>query len=170
MMYGKQLLQKERGMFINEKLAGVLRVVAIFEVCKALLVLFSAGALVVLIHQHIQISAEQLVVHLHLNPAHHFPKKFIALAGTLTESRMRILLIFALLYSSIRILEAYGLWFAQRWAEWVALLSAGIYLPFELYELTKGFTWFKVILLSINIVVVLYMAVMLAPEKKEIKT
>ncbi len=157
-------------MIVNEKMASVLRAVAIFEACKALFVLIVAVALVVLMRQYIQISAEQLVVHLHLNPAHHFPKKFIVLAGTLTESRMRILVIFALLYASIRFLEAYGLWFALRWAEWVALLSGGISLPIELYELAKGFTWFKILLIFINLVVVLYMAVMLAPERQEIKS
>ncbi len=138
-----------------------LKIIALFEAFKGMLVLLTGLAAFSLMHQDIQVLAEQLVAHLHLNPAKHFPKIFIDAASNLTDGRLRFLALLALLYASMRFVEGFGLWFAKRWSEWFALLSGGVYLPIELYELAKGFTWLKMCLASINLTVVLYMAFML---------
>ena len=143
-----------------------LRAVAVFEASKGFLVLFAGVALFSLIHHNVQITAEQLVGHLHLNPAKNIPKIFIEAASNLTDARMRLLALFALFYSSMRFVESYGLWYAKRWAEWFALLSGSVYLPVELYELVKGVTWLKIVLVLVNLVVVLYMAIMLRRNGK----
>ena len=68
-------------MVLNNKMQRGLRAVALFEACKGLLVLFAGLALFSLIHQNIQLVAEQLVGHLHLNPAKHIPKVLLEAAG-----------------------------------------------------------------------------------------
>ncbi len=138
-----------------------LKVIALFETFKGILVLLTGLAAFSLMHQDIQLVAEQMVSHLHLNPAKHFPKIFIEAASNLNDGRLRSLALLALLYASMRFVEGFGLWFAKRWSEWFALLSGGIYLPIELYELAQGFTWFKICFAAINLTVVLYMAFML---------
>jgi uncharacterized membrane protein (DUF2068 family) len=148
-------------MALNDKMTRALRVVAVFEACKGLFVLFAGLALFSFIHQNFQIAAEQLVGHLHLNPAKNIPRIFVEVATNLTDGRIRLLALFALFYSFMRFVESYGLWFAKRWAEWFALLSGCLYLPVELYELLKGVTWLKIIFVSLNLIIVLYMAVML---------
>jgi uncharacterized membrane protein (DUF2068 family) len=57
----------------------------------------------------------------------------------------------------VRFAEAYGLWFGRRWGEWVAALSGGIYVPVEIYELTRGFSALKLGALILNALVVAYM-------------
>lgn len=148
-------------MALNNKIGHALRVVAVFEACKGILVLFAGLALFSFIHQNIQFTAEQLVGYLHLNPAKHVPKIFIEVSRNLTDARMLLLALAACFYASMRFVEAYGLWFARRWAEWFALLSGAVYLPIELYELVKGVTRIKIVFISINLVIVLYMVVML---------
>jgi uncharacterized membrane protein (DUF2068 family) len=154
-------------MAVNNKMTRALRVVALFEACKGLLVLFAGLALFSFIHQNIQVAAEQLVGHLHLNPAKNIPRIFIEAAGNMTDRRIRLLALFALFYCCMRFVESYGLWFAKRWAEWFALVSGCVYLPIELYELIKGVTLFKIIFVSINLIIVVYMAVMLKQNAKK---
>jgi len=144
-----------------KKQKGGLKVIALFEAFKGLLVLLTGLAAFSLMHKDIQVVAEQLVGHLHLNPAKHIPKIFIEAAGNLTDGRLRSLALLAVLYAAMRLVEGFGLWFAKRWSEWFALLSGGIYLPIELYELAKGFSWIKIGFVSINLTVVLYMIFML---------
>jgi uncharacterized membrane protein (DUF2068 family) len=103
---------------------------------------------------------------LHLNPEQTFSKIIIEAAATLTDNRIRFLVFFALLYALMRFVEAYGLWFARRWAEWFALISGCVYLPIELFELAKGFTWLKIGLIVINLVVLIYMAFVLKHNEK----
>ncbi len=153
-------------MALNPKMTRVLKAVAIFEASKGLLVLLAGLAVFSLIHQNIHSVAEQLVGHLHLNPAKHIPRIIIEAAGSLTDGRIRLLTILALLYSFMRFVEAYGLWHARQWAEWFALVSGSVYLPIELYELSRGVTWLKVILVVINLLIVFYMAIMLKRNGK----
>jgi uncharacterized membrane protein (DUF2068 family) len=69
-------------------------------------------------------------------------------------------------YSLVRFFEAYGLWFARRWAEWFAALSGAIYVPFEVYELAHRASWLKFSALVINLVIVGYMAWVLSESRR----
>ena len=100
---------------------------------------------------------EQLVAHLHLNPAKGYPRIFLDAAANITNTRLWWLAAFALLYAAIRWIEAFGLWLEKRWAEWFAVLSGAIYVPAELYELARGANALKLVLLVINICIVAYM-------------
>lgn len=105
---------------------------ATFEAAKGLVVLVAGSGLLLLVHQDFQAFAERMVAHLHLNPASHYPRIFIHFAEEATPARIRLLGIGALIYSAARLIEAWGLWRARRWAEWLGVATAGIYLPFEL--------------------------------------
>ena len=65
-----------------------------------------------------------------------------------------LLAIGAALYAVIRVAEAYGLWFGREWAEWLGAVSGFIYVPFEIYALTKSVTALKLATLGINLLVV----------------
>ena len=153
-------------MAFDLKMIRVLKIVALFETFKGLLGLFAGAGMFFIARQNIQLSVLQLIKNLHLDPEQGFSKIIIEAAGNLTANRIRFLFLFALLYALMRFVEAYGLWFARRWAEWFALISGCVYLPIELFELAKGFTWLKIGLIVINLVVVLYMAFVLMHNKK----
>jgi uncharacterized membrane protein (DUF2068 family) len=136
------------------------RAVALLEGTKALLVLFAGFGLLSLIHHDVGSAAAGLVRHMHLNPAHHYPHIFIDAVNNLTDSRLIGLAGLALLYSVVRGIQAYGLWHERIWAEWFGVVSGAIYLPIEIYELTKGVTWPRMLVLALNICVVLFLAAM----------
>ncbi len=71
----------------------------------------------------------------------------------------------AMAYVLLRLVEAYGLWMHRRWAQWLAALSGGFYLPVEAYELFHRATVVKGGVLLVNLVVVAYMAHALATER-----
>jgi len=137
---------------------AALRAVALFEFTKGLLVVLLACGLFSLVHKDVEVEAERLVRHFHLNPYHHFSRVFIDAASQLTSGRLWGLAFAALAYSSVRFIEAYGLWHARAWAEWFALLSGAIYLPFEIYELIRKPTLLHWLVVITNCLVVLYMA------------
>ncbi len=131
-----------------------LHVVAIFEAAKGALVILAGLGLLALIHRDAQKIAENIVRHLHLNPAMHFPRIFVDAASAMTDARLWMLALTAMLYAIIRFVEAYGLWRRQVWAEWFGILSGGLYLPVEIYELTVHITVVKVSILIVNLIVV----------------
>jgi uncharacterized membrane protein (DUF2068 family) len=105
--------------------------------------------------------AEHLVHRMHLDAAKRFPRIFIDLANNLSDGQLWALASLALAYSLFRFAEAYGLWFERRWGEWIAALSGGIYVPVEIYELTRGVSTVKIAALVLNTLVVAYMCFLL---------
>jgi uncharacterized membrane protein (DUF2068 family) len=132
--------------------------VALVEAAKGLLVLLAGFGLLALIHRDVQAVAERLVWHSHLNPAGKYPRIFLDAAQKMTDARLWLFASFAAIYSLVRSVEAYGLWYERRWAEWFALASGAIYVPVEVYELFHRFTWLKVGVLATNLGIVAYMA------------
>jgi uncharacterized membrane protein (DUF2068 family) len=130
------------------------RIAAMFETAKGLLVLFAGSGLLMLIHKDIHSVAEQFVRLLHLNPAKHYPRIFLDAVTHLTDLQLWALAFSALSYAVVRFAEAYGLWFHRQWAEWFGFLTGGMYIPLELYEMLHGVTWIKLTILLINLVVV----------------
>jgi uncharacterized membrane protein (DUF2068 family) len=139
------------------RFSRVLRTVAVFEAAKGLLVLTVGFGLFSLLHHDIQALAEQLVTHFHLDPAGHYPHIFIELAAQVNDGRLWMLSGFALLYTIVRLVEAYGLWHARSWAEWLAALSGGIYIPFELREVWHRPGLITAATLAVNVLIVLFM-------------
>lgn len=134
-----------------------IRTVALVEAAKGLVVLLSGCGLFALLHRNVQQFAEELVRHTHLNPASHLPRIFIDYAAHLNDTGLMHLAFAALAYSSVRLVEAYGLWFERAWGEAFAAASGAVYLPFELRELFARPGMLAFSLLTINLAIVLFM-------------
>jgi uncharacterized membrane protein (DUF2068 family) len=137
-----------------------LRVVATFEAAKGVLVLLTAAAVFRIFHHGAQHAAEALVRHSHLNPASKYPRIFVAAAANLTDTRLWLLALGAAAYSAVRLAEAYGLWHGRNWARWLGIVSAGLYLPVEVVELSRHATWTGAVILAVNlaVIVILWLA------------
>ena len=142
----------------HDSFALGLRTVALFEAAKGSLVLLAGFGLLTLIHHNVHALAAHVLERMHLNPAHHFPRIFLDAADRVNDGNLWLLAALALTYSIARAIEAYGLWRERVWAEWFALASGAVYVPFEVYELTRGVTFLKLAALLINVGVIAYMA------------
>lgn len=138
-----------------------IRIVAFFEGAKGLLVLLVGLGLLEFIHKDLHLAAEQIVRQFHMNPARHYPRIFIDAINNLTDGQLMAMAFSALLYSVVRFVEAVGLWLQRQWAEWFGLLTGGLYIPVELFEITRKITWPKVTVLIVNAGVVGYLAYLL---------
>src|SRR5258706_7124537 len=131
-----------------------LRMMALIEGAKGMLVLAAGVGLFALAHRDLQSMAEQLVRHLHLNPARHLPRIFLHLAANLNDRRLWLFASAAIIYSTIRFVEAYGLWHDWKWMKWFAVLSGAIYLPAELGAVLHRFSLTKLIVFGANALIV----------------
>jgi uncharacterized membrane protein (DUF2068 family) len=76
---------------------------------------------------------------------------------TLDSSRLHLFAAIALVYALIEGVEAVGLWYAKRWAEYLTLIVTASLLPLEIYEMAHHFTPFKVLAFVVNVAVVAYL-------------
>jgi uncharacterized membrane protein (DUF2068 family) len=137
-----------------------LRTVASIEFVKGVLVILATFGFVEIIRKNIDLedAAQNLLYFLHIDPDRRLSQAFIDAAGRMMDANLATVLAIAFLYSALRFVEAYGLWRARVWAEWLAIISGAVYLPFELYHLVRKPTIAHWLILLINIVVVLYIA------------
>ncbi len=142
-------------------LLGSLRGIALFEAAKGLVVLAVGFGLLSTLGKDVEESAEDLVLGLHLNPESRFARIFIRAAGAASDTEIWMLVALALAYAALRFAEAYGLWHARRWGQWVAVASGAIYLPFELYELSVRVSAWKIAAVVVNLAIIVYMLLLL---------
>ena len=145
---------------------AAIRVVALFEAFKGVVVLLAASGLLSLIHKDVHAAATKLIEHLHLNPASRYPQIILDAASNLHDSRLVWLAVGAGVYAFIRLAEAYGLYGEKAWAEVLAAVSGAIYVPFELAELFHRPTWHGALLLAVNLLVVTLMVWALLHRRK----
>jgi uncharacterized membrane protein (DUF2068 family) len=74
------------------------------------------------------------------------------------HSTLVLVAVLLLAYALIELVEAGGLWYAKRWAEYLTVVATAAFLPLEIYELTEHISWLKIVTLLLNIVAVVYIA------------
>lgn len=62
-----------------------------------------------------------------------------------------------LAYAALRLVEAYGLWRARAWAEWLGVLSATLYLPLEVRHAVHAPGAAVALLILLNLAVIAYL-------------
>jgi uncharacterized membrane protein (DUF2068 family) len=134
-----------------------LRVVATFEAIKGTLVFAAALGLLSVFHEDLRTVAAEVIGHFYLSPASHAARIFLDAAERFEDIRVQWLAVLAFCYAMLRFVEAYGLWYARRWAEWIAATSCAIYIPLEIVELTRGITWLKLGTFMLNVALCIYM-------------
>ncbi len=60
-------------------------------------------------------------------------------------------------YAVLEGVEAFGLWWQKRWAEYLTLIATALFLPLEVYEIIHKGSPLKVIALIVNLAVVVYL-------------
>jgi uncharacterized membrane protein (DUF2068 family) len=143
----------------NDDVAHItgLRAVASLELLKGGIVVIGTLALLRYVHRDVGAMAAALLDKLHVPPGASLATHLLAASDSVTPAKIKGVIAFACLYSAIRFTEGYGLWLGRVWAEWFAIVSGTVYLPFEIYELFRKVTWLHCIVLAVNVAIVLYM-------------
>ena len=75
----------------------------------------------------------------------------------LKPTQLKALGIGAFLYAILFTVEGIGLWFEKRWAEYLTVIATGSFLPLELYEVYRRFTYSRGVTLLLNLLVFVYL-------------
>lgn len=76
---------------------------------------------------------------------------------TLQSNKLSLLALAILAYALLEGIEAVGLWYQKRWAEYLTFLATALFLPLEIFELLHKVSPFKVFAFILNVAVVIYL-------------
>jgi uncharacterized membrane protein (DUF2068 family) len=94
------------------------------------------------------------------DPTHHHHGGFVRSVlhvVTLRSSTLYWVGVAAAAYAVLEGAEAIGLWYQKRWAEYLTFIATCLFLPYEIYELTKSLSPLKFIALAVNIAIAVYL-------------
>jgi uncharacterized membrane protein (DUF2068 family) len=134
------------------------RTVATLEFTKGIIVVLAGLGVFSMRHKNIWGVTDSLLEFLHVSPHHlHFLGVFVTLMHRVSDVRLWKVATVASVYVILRFVEAYGLWYIRPWAEWLAIASGSIYIPFEVADLLRRPDWFRLLVIVVNVGIVLYM-------------
>ena len=136
-----------------------LRLIAVFKLFKAALLIVVAISALKLIHKDVGDVAERWAEALRPDSGNRFIDAAIQKAANLTPQHIKVLGLGSMIYAALFLTEGLGLWFQKRWAEWLTVIITSSLLPIEIYEINRHATPMKFAVLAINIAIVAYLIV-----------
>ena len=144
-----------------------LRAIALFEAVKGILALAAACGLLSLRHTDLHAATDAFLLRHGIDPETHYRRLFIESVAKASHLHAAQIVTFALAYALLRLTEAYGLWRARHWAEWLAVISAGIYLPLEIEHLVRRPGLIGAGIMLFNIALILYLGKLLLQQRTQ---
>jgi uncharacterized membrane protein (DUF2068 family) len=140
------------------------RSIALFEIVKGLLAVAAALGILSLRHTDLHAATDAFLLRHGIDPETHYRRLFIESVAKATKLPVRQIVGFALSYAVIRFAEGIGLWQGKHWAEWFAVVSAGLYLPLEFMHFQHKPTALSAGIIVVNILIIYYLAAVLIRE------
>src|SRR5271167_2568213 len=131
--------------------------IGVLKLFKAVLfILLGVGALH-LLHKDLTDVVTHFILALRFDPENHFINLVLEKVALISPHRLREISIAIFLYAALDIIEGTGLALEKTWAEYLTLILTASFLPWELFEIIRHVTLWKVVLLLLNTLVVIYL-------------
>lgn len=131
--------------------------IIIFKLVKGALFVALAITAYTLSDNDLPYEFHRLMELLKIHPANKFFSDLAVKVGHLSEKDLLWTALGTLVYSSFSLVEGIGLIFHASWACWLAIAEAIFFIPIEVLDLAKGFSWLVTFILVVNIIIVVYL-------------
>lgn len=137
---------------------------ALFEGLKGVLALVAAASLEIMGPQPLQDLVAGLITKFNLDP-HSGPLP--TLLHAINPAAVHFAALVLVMYATVRLLEAWGLWRAKAWASWLGCIGTALYLPLDLLGIYYHRSVYAWVVLGLNLVVFAVLARDLARRRKQ---
>ena len=135
-----------------------LRLIAAVKIAKGIALFGISLGLFDLVHKDLAATAVHFVQIARISPENHYVELLLEKVGLIQPRTVRLFGELSILEGSIQLVEGFGLWFGAIWAEYVVVISSGIFVPGECIALWNHFTWLRVGILVANAAIFAYVA------------
>jgi uncharacterized membrane protein (DUF2068 family) len=101
------------------------------------------------------------IAQLHVDPENRYVDQALRTLLSLDDRKLKAVSAGTFFYAALLLTEGTGLLLRQRWAEYFTVIVTGSFIPLELYELARHVTLTRLIVISVNVVIVWYLVVRL---------
>jgi uncharacterized membrane protein (DUF2068 family) len=132
-------------------------IIGAFKILEGLLFALLGFGVVRLLHRDIGDMLLRAALALRIDPESHFVNILLDRVQLLTPHKMRLISAGIFFKAGLDFLEGIGLAMEKTWAEWLTIGLTASFLPWEIFEIIRHFTWVKVGITLINVLVLIYL-------------
>jgi uncharacterized membrane protein (DUF2068 family) len=151
------LRQHNKGLFI----------IAIYKWCTAALCVLLAVGFFKLLHQDVGEVAEKFIRAVRVDPDNHYLARMLTRLSLIEDPQLAKLSVASLGYAALFLIEGTGLYFEQRWAEYLTVIATASFLPIEIIELMHEPNALKLLILIANLAVLVFLIVIIKSKPAE---
>jgi uncharacterized membrane protein (DUF2068 family) len=137
-----------------------LRLIAAVKIAKGFAYFAISLGLFDLVHKDLSATALHFVHDIRISPENHYVELLLEKIGVIKPRTVRLFGELSILEGAIQLVEGFGLWYGAIWAEYVVVISSGLFIPEECIAIWNRFTWTRVAILAVNAAIFAYMALM----------
>ena len=142
---------------VRRKRAPTYYGIIVFKLLKGSLLLTLAILAYALADNNLPEELRRLMQFLQVQPDNEFFAMVATKIGSVTKTVMLWTAAGTCVYSLFSLVEGVGLIFRVSWAGWLAIGESLFFIPIEVYDLLRAFTWTIFVILVINIVIAWYL-------------
>ncbi len=135
-----------------------LLLIGLFKLVKGVSLLIIAFGLLRLLHRDVAEVTQHWIEVLRVDPENRFIHRALVKIFNVTPKQLRELSAGTFVYAAIFLTEGTGLLLRRHWAEYMTLISTGLFIPLEIYEIHRHFTMVKLVVTLVNVLIVWYLA------------
>lgn len=133
--------------------------IGLFKLVKGVGLLLLGFGLLKLLHRDIAQVTEHWIEVLRVDPENRIIHRALLKIFNVTPKQLKELSVGTFVYAGIFLTEGTGLLARKHWAEYMTLISTGLFIPLEVYEIYRHFTLTKLVVTIVNVLIVWYLAV-----------
>lgn len=144
----------------NKKAPLGLKLIAAAKLAKGVALSFLSLGIFDMIHKDLAAEALRFVQLARISPENRYVEIMLDKLGLVEPATLVRLGIASALYASILLVEGLGLWMGAAWAEYIVVISSGIFVPEECLAILHRFTWLRLSILVVNGIIFVYVAML----------
>ncbi len=141
------------------KSSSTLILIALFKLVKALLLIGAGIGAIKLLHRDVASTVLRWVDILRVDPDNRFIHRILSRVLFITPAQLKAAGAGTFVYAGLLLTEGTGLLLRKRWAEYFTIITTGVLIPLEVYEIVRHLTAAKIAVLVINVAIVIYLVV-----------
>lgn len=142
---------------MKQQSSFILILIGLFKLVKAALLIAAGVGAIKLLHKDLGETVMHWVRALRVDPDNRYVHGILVRIFRVTPKQLKELSVGTFFYAGLFLTEGLGLLLQKHWAEYFTIVTTGLFIPLELYELARHFTITKLIVTVVNVLIVWYL-------------
>jgi len=135
----------------------VLVLIGIFKLLKAFLLIVVGIGAIKFLHKDVATTVTHWIQVLRVDPENRYLHGILEKIFRVTPRQLKELSVGTFFYAALFATEGVGLLLRKRWAEYFTIVTTGLFIPLEIYELARHFTVTRLVVGIVNVLIVWYL-------------